>query len=523
MATLNRKTEASPQANTDLRQPFYTPHESSQRMTPRFPVEKLATPRSAQEERTIPTPPPEVDDMDWTPSLQHNLQPASTVYDRDQRAAALAGPTPFYGSLPPAPTPPSWNLRGQPSQRQKPLEQVVERNPFHHSPVQPPSSWGRNADSPDPVFAPPRFFPVTDHASTGLENLFDQAFTIQSPDNDEQNWQSLHQPNPDTPSPQSSGLQAALTFQCLRTGLLFVSLVIWNASQYKFLTVPGNYIEVASLGCASLLAGFALLESLKQPIIQWNGMELLVYVAELAAAVHLGGYLPEAASERQYFDRYGKLLLVFMVVQEALGVLAIYRNSVVDKPLSSNDQQPHRPSSPRDTIIDDSPKSRVSKRSGHRSLGSPSSAAPPPLSFSSTAPGSSFGTQRLPDSQSNYQLPLSSYEPSPYTPNQNHSFSLKGLKNQDADASDPDLDRDSDTETTMTTATGTTNNTIKDIRYGRSSSPNDTFFSPKRSALGPGLGSLSLDDGPSRRMTRSQSQKNKGQTTSGFRRRGLGF
>ncbi|KAL4808520.1 Ima1 N-terminal domain-containing protein [Aspergillus unguis] len=531
MATPNRKKEASPPQTTGTRQSFFTPHGNAQQTTPRFPVQKLATPRSTQEERAIPTPPPEVDDMDWTPSIQHNLRPASTVHQRDQQAAALAGPSPFYGSLPPAPVPPSWNLRSQPLQRRKPIEQVVERNPFHRSPIQTSSDWGRNTESPDPVFAPPKFFPVTDHASTGLENLFDRAFTIKSPDNDEQDWQSPRQHNLHPQSAHSIHSQTAFTFQCLRTGILVVCLTLWNASHYEFISVPGNYVEVVSLGCASLLAGFALLESLKQPIMQWNGMELLVYIAELAAAVHLGGYLPGALSERQYFDRYGKLLLVFMSAQEGLGILALWRNSVLGNALQSDDQQQqHQPSSPSDTIIDDSPRSRLSKRSGYQSLGSPTLSAPPPLSFSSTAPGSSFRSQHRPESRSQSQMqPQSqilfpSYDGPFDTPKNNHSFSLKSLKYQDANASDQDIDRDSDTETTMTTATGTTNNTINNIRYGRNSTVNDTFFSPKRSELGPGLGSLSLDDGPStRRMTRSQSQRNQGQTAAGLRRRGLGF
>ncbi|KAL4781879.1 Ima1 N-terminal domain-containing protein [Aspergillus varians] len=516
MATPRQKTKVSPQPTTGTKQPFYTPYETAHQVTPRFPLEKLATPRTAQEGRAIPTPPPEVDDMDWTPSIQHNFRPASTAHQRDQMSVP-AGPSPFYGSLPPAPVPPSWSLRSQPSQNKRPIEQVVERNPFHRSPAQSSVDWGRKTDSAGDVFAPPKFFPVTDHASTGLENLFDRAFTIKSPDNDEHTWQSPRQVNSNHRSPRSANLQGAFAAQFIRLGLLLVSLMAWNISQYELVTVPGDYIEVASLGCASLLAGFALLEGVKQPIIQWNGMELLVYVAEIAAAVHLGGYLPGVSLERHYFDRYGKLLLVFMAVQEALGLLALYRSVLTHNVGSFQEQRSLRPSSPSDTIVDDSPKSAISKRSEYQSLGSPSSTAHPPLSFSSTAASSSFVTQP-PESQ--YQLPFSSYDRPFHNNGRDHSFSLKSLKYQEANASDQDFDQDSDTETTMTTATGTTNNTIKNIRYGRNSSVNDAFFSPRRSELGPGLGSLSLDDGPSRRVTRSQSQRL--QTLApGVRRRGL--
>ncbi|KAL2864617.1 uncharacterized protein BJX67DRAFT_361030 [Aspergillus lucknowensis] len=521
-STPTRKTAPSPQPTTSKSQHFYTPYGQAQQATPRFPLEKLATPRSAQEERAIPTPPPEVDDMDWTPSIQHDFRPASTVHQRDQMSI-LNGPTPFYGSLPPAPKPPSWNLRNQPSQRQKPIEQVVERNPFHRSPVQSSTTWGRNNGSPDPVFAPPKFFPMSDHASTGLENLFDRTFTIKSPEDQDDAWQPAGPENSNPQPSQSADLRGAFVSQCVRLWLLVVSIIAWNLSQYELISVPGDYIEVASLGSASLTAGFSLLESVKQPIRQWNGMELLVYFAEFAAAIHLGGYLPGLSHERHYFDRYGKLLLIFMSVQEALGLLALYRAACTTSAGSSQEQQPGPPFSPSATSIDDSPRSRAGKRNELQRFGSPSSTTgPPSLSFSSTAPSSSFMSN---NPQTQYQLPFAAYDGRPSFQNNDkgHSFSLKSLKHNDASAFDPDFDRDSDTETTMTTATTATNNTIRNIRYGRN--VNDTFFSPRRSELGPGIGGLSLDDGPSRRMTRSQSQRlqNPNQTSiaGGVRRRGL--
>ncbi|KAI9375395.1 Ima1 N-terminal domain-containing protein [Aspergillus egyptiacus] len=501
----NQRTEATPRPTTSGKQPFYTPLESKQQTTPRFPLEKLATPRSAREQRAIPTPPPEADDMDWTPSIQHNFRPASTIHQREQ-PSVLEGPTPFYGSLPPAPKPPSWGLRNQPPQRQKPIEEVVERNPFHRTPMQSSADWGRNTRTSDAAFAPPRFFPVSDHASTGLENLFDRTFTIKSPEDDEDTWHSSPEKTSNQQSAQSAqsaqpvNLHGAFVSQCVRLGLLLVSLVAWNLSQYDIVSLPGNYIEVASLGSASLLAGFAILESVKQPIVQWNGMELLVYFAELGAAVHLGGYLPGVLLERHYFDRYGKLLLVFMTVQEALGLVAVYRYAMTASAGSFQKQQPHQPFSPNLNTVNNSPRSRAS-----RLASPPSGIAPPPLSFSSTALSSSF---TAPPPEPQYQLPLPSYDGTFHqNPNRKPSLSLNNLTNHDTDT-DADYDRDSDTESNMTIATNTT---LKNIRYGRNSTVNDTFFSPKRSELGPGIGGLSLEDGPApapgRRMTRSQSQR----------------
>lgn len=294
-------------------------------------------------------------------------------------------------------------------------------------------------------------------------------------------------------------------FQYLRIGLLLASLSVWILSQYEHISITGNYIEVASLGSASLIAGFGLLEALKQPIVQWNGMEILVYFAELSAAVHLGGNLPHVSLERQYFDRYGKLLLVFMTVQEALGLLTLYQ--AVQKARTrtqgkrSKASQPNEHESPDGSPGTPRPK-QIADRPAFGSFTSQTSAAPP-LSFSSTAAGSSFATQ---PPEQKYQLgPTHSGAFSKGKPfDTGQHWSLSSLKGHESDSYDP-LDHDSDTETTVTTAT---NSTIRNIRYGGSTTGSDPpFFSPRRSELGPGIGGLSLEDRPySGRVTRSQTK-----------------
>ncbi|PWY76228.1 hypothetical protein BO70DRAFT_318366 [Aspergillus heteromorphus CBS 117.55] len=491
-ATPNPRTEASPLPSTSSKHTLGTPNGDLRQRPSRFPIEKLAAPQTAPEEPRFSTPPPEPDDMDWTPSVQHELTPTVSVRQRDQKSV-LDGPMPFYGSVPPAPQPPAWSLR-KPAQRPKPIEQVVERNPFHRTPMQ-TNQWQRSTGNADSVFAPPKFFPVSDHAaSTGLESLFDRTFTIKSPeDGEDESWQGRHQA-PHTKSRNSANLQGYFAFQYLRLGLLLFSLVAWYLSQFDRFSIPGNYVEVASLGSASLIAGFALLETLKQPIVQWNGMEILVYFAELVAAVHIGGNLPRVHFERQYFDRYGQLLLIFMTAQEALSLLSLYsiakaRNTGPQQQQSEHDEPSDGPASR------GSPEAATNNQlQSFRSR----SSVPPPLSFASTAPSSTFQTQS--------PEPYYSLAPSPYDGafNKDHSFSLNSLKANESDVSDF-YDRDSDNETTVTTATTATNNTIHNIRYGRTS--NDAMFSPKRSELGPGFGGLSLEDRPTaRRVTRSQTK-----------------
>lgn len=517
-ATPDRKPEPTPiQSTGNISAPNFSNTNLGQ--TPqRFPLEKLAMYRlSPEKESAIPTPPPEVDDMDWTPSgptVQHEIRPTISVHERDKKSV-LDGPLPFYGSLPAAPKPPAWNLRSQPV-KSKPIEQVVERNPFHRTPTQPPRPWERNPGRPDPVFAPPKFFPTSDHSSsTGLESLFNQAFTIKTPEDEgKEDWQQHQQQHQQQrqQAPQNNGrqpidVQGIFVFQYLRLGLLLASLLAWTLSQNGVLSVPGNYVEVASLGSASLLAGFALLDVLKQPIVYWNGMEILVYFAELAAAVHLGGNLPRVSYEREYFDRYGRLLLVFMAAQEALGLLSLYR-AIFAHAAHAREQPTNQQMNPSNKGTLNSPSighenSLVSSTSQPQN-----SLSVPPLSFSSTAAGSSFSTQ---SPEQHYQLPPQSTfggQQGLFDNNNNHSFTLGSLKDNESEV-DP-FEHDSDTETTMTATTNATNATIRNIRYGGSASSND-FYSPRRADVGSGLGGLSLDDNkPARRMTRSQTKQRMG-------------
>ena len=440
--------------------------------------------------------------MDWVPTASHNLRPIASF--NPQQHSVLDGPLPFYGKLPTVPVHPAWAAaRAQPSA--KTPTQVAQPNPFHQRPTH-PQQWQTKPAKPEPVFRPPTFFPSSDHdASTGLEALFDRAFTMEPEDGPKKDWSKRA-----SRRPGDSASQRRLVFQYLRIILLLLSISAWTFSQNHSLSIPGNYIEACALGSASLIAGFALLETLKKPLSHWMQMEVLVHITELAAAVHLGAHLPQELFEREYFDRYGKFLLIFMVVQEILGLVAFYRTLTASGgpqgPQPPNSASPHfgtkagrpRSESAHQGAISWSPtESTASGSSFDQSFGSQTSA--PPLSFGSTAGGSSFSTA-LPPTQSNFRLSSSntfnsyptSYSQSP------HSFTMESLKERDPHS---DYDQDSDSETIATTATTRTDATTRNIRYGHN--PNN-LFSPRRSELGPGFSSLSLEDRSPRRTTRNQ-------------------
>ncbi|KAJ5298582.1 L-serine dehydratase [Penicillium atrosanguineum] len=514
------RSPGSSPAPADRGQPqINSPNGNDKPFTPSFPIGKLATaPPPADKSPVVPpTPPPVPDDMDWTPSAPQNLRPSVSVTQRNLPSPSVFdGPSPFYGNLPAAPKPPAWNLRTR--QSNKPIEQVVQPNPFHRSPVQAPNMLQQYRAKPEAIFQAPRFFPRADYNQmTGLEALFEDTFDISkdAPKRDKGHGER-NQGAPSRP------IQSQLVYQYLRLGLLLASMAAWTFSQNHELFVKGNYIEASALGSASLIAGFAFLEAVKRPMVHWNGMEILVYLTELVAAVHLGSHLPKVDFERAYFDRYGKLLLVFMTVQEFLGLLAFHRALPVagmpdaQKPTSPFFPQPGSPQrqsqSPKPGAIAwpsvESPPNRspVAPSFGSQQpapLPSFSQRSAPVLSFGSSD-GASTLSSALPEVP-NYGL-SSSRSLNTFPSKNPHSFTMSDLR-----ASDPpsDYEQDSDTETIATTATNRTDATGLNIRYGRNQHIGlNSAFSPRKNELGSGIGGLSLEDRPTpRRMTRSQTQQ----------------
>lgn len=246
-------------------------------------------------------------------------------------------------------------------------------------------------------------------------------------------------------------------------------------------------------------------------------MEVLVYITELAAAIHLGGHLPQKSYEREYFDRYGKVLLGFMAVQEVLNLLTFYRSTAAIP--ESERYQNADPTSPRQEA---SPQGAIAWSPVGSPIGSPTIPqsfspqpqsqlqtrrfSPPrvatPLSFSSTASGLSSALPSVPNRGLASSQTFGSF--SSNHNNNPHSFTMDSLK-----ASDPvsDYEQDSDSETIATEITTRTDATNRNIRYGRNPNPEyNAPFSPRRNDLGPGLGGVKL--GRSTHPTSHDTQSN---------------
>lgn len=481
----------------------------------RFPIEKFGT------EPPIPVKKPlglegQADEMDWTPTRQQmDLRPNHSVRPAEEQSV-LNGPLPFYGQLPPAPKPPAWLLRNPPTQ--KPIERVVQPNPFHRNSAQPMSNWQPSTQRADVAFAQPKFFPQRDYdTSTGLETLFDRTFTMKTPGEEQVPlWQST---SPQTEQRPHIRARSAIGLQFLRVFLLLASIGAWMLSQNELLFFPGNYVEVSSLGSVSLIAGFSLLDVLKRPMSHWDGREMLIYFAELAAAVHLGGHLPKVSFRREYFDRYGKLLLVFTAVQEILALWSLCRESV-QMPAATSDSK-HRVfgaaaptsesprSSPPTTEFESfTSANSLSNRPPSPTFGVGSSFAlqQAPSQLGSTYAGSTFSSQA---STAPRQPAFPSFS-QPFVPSKPlSSANLRRYESEDSDRLDDDSDRET-TVTTATTATTATNFTVQNIRLGLDPNwrePVASARSQRRSATGALLSGLSLDDQPARRVTRSQARQ----------------
>lgn len=479
----------------------------------RIPLEKLSSAStSAAKSPVLATPPPDsCDDMDWTPVKTQVIQPTVSLHQRN-RPAAFTGPSPFHGNIPPVSKPLSWDLR---TRTAAPSAAFAPGNPFHRSPTQnqPPQQL---STSPEPVFQPPRFFPQSDYQTdTGLEVMFDRAFSFGPGDNKtHQSREEKPRPRPRKPLDQRR-VRARAQF-----ALLLITVGAWVLAWNRLLPVSGNYVETFTLGIASIVSGLSLLEALKKPFQDLPGYEIAVNTLQLVWSVY---HMLMNPIERAYFEPLAipatLLLLIFMTGQSGLRLLIISQPLPKSNPPNSETsnaenerqltQSPSFQSGQFEQYQIEPAQSPSTESAVSTSFTRPNSIEPP-LSFGTTAASTSFSSA-LPSSSPNYQLASSrSFQPF----NTNFGYQSYNPTVQDHNGTEySDYEEDSDTETVASSATNLTTGTNRNIRYGLPPrGPSDEYsFSPRRKESNPlGLGGLSLgNDQPiPRRMTRSQTQRN---------------
>lgn len=294
----------------------------------RFPINNLAQPQA----QTVapynpPTPPPDImddsDAMDWTPS-QFSLQPNHSI-TRHVQQQPLSQASPFHGQLPAAPNPPAWQLRNTPNRQvASHSAETPKPNPFNRGPVDstPKLNLNQEAQQHEPAaetpFAPPKFFPPKDYAAdTGLESLFNNAFSIADEPADVQKtrWQQM------TVSGNHSDTRTLANARphILKCVLLSFSLLAWFFAEKR--SGDSKHIEIISLAVACLVAGFSLLETLKKPVAARSLSDIILSLAELVASAFLGGTIPRGSSDGIFFTKAGECLLSFMAAQEMMALV----------------------------------------------------------------------------------------------------------------------------------------------------------------------------------------------------------
>ncbi|KAL8670159.1 MAG: hypothetical protein Q9168_005292 [Polycauliona sp. 1 TL-2023] len=294
----------------------------------RFPIDKLASKPLLPQQLPYqsPTPPPEESDedtgMDWTP--QHNFRPAKE-YNNLQAQPPFNGPSPFHGALPPAPV--SWAQRlrnpAQPAFHKASDEKkekffgrktkgILSDDASEVSSQFSPESQSFMSGINSPVkFAPPRFFAPADRMETGLEALFEDAFTLDrdtKPSSKE--TQQLLQA-------ESSSLATSPLTRLATTVLLCMSCVAWDFAATLF---PSSVPLVRSI-CqilAALISGLNAASSAGiSPTTRSIGSALF-YGLEATAAVGLIGLIWQPWGYSTQFDicALGLWFLIALTVQE---------------------------------------------------------------------------------------------------------------------------------------------------------------------------------------------------------------
>ncbi|KAH8697164.1 Ima1 N-terminal domain-containing protein [Talaromyces proteolyticus] len=468
----------------------------------RFPIEKLGTPRETPRQNTtqLIAPDPGIEDsMDWTPSRPQEIHPRFVNVVQQNVQPPREEKSPFYGSLPQAPRPPAWQLRNPITQ--KPVEKGPEPNPFHQSETD-PENIARNdpfrttSPTSDVHFAPPKFFPPSDYtALTGLENIFHQAFTIKSPEEDV-NENAVLKSTPRVILSKHSRWR--YIYASIRFGSLSICPVMWMIDKLELTEIPRDFMLIAALIINILFTGFGFLASLNKPTL--HARSVLYSLIKFIGAIFLCVYLSYHFSKDSLLNHDGNLeicvkgLSALLAVEESLGLLAIYHRSHLLK--HSVEPQTGTPTQPA-TQLATQPSAQPLVLHAHEE----------PMLLNRLVP-----TPTVPSSQRSFYPihPYSRYE----TQNQNYGVSRKDtrydpIRDDGSDVSEVSA-VDSDAETTTTTSY--INTTIRNMNPF--SDRSDDFTPLRTQGLGSGLQGLSLDDGP-QRMTRSRAARAMGTTTTG--------
>ncbi|KAL8770351.1 MAG: hypothetical protein Q9209_003987 [Squamulea sp. 1 TL-2023] len=307
---------------------------SSSRAKP-FPIEKLvATPSMPQRQPyQPPTPPPENDDgdmgMDWTP--QHVFRPART-YNTLQAQPAFNEPSPFHGTLPPAPVSWAQQLRNparpsfhKASEEKKEnffgrtTKRILPDDASEVSSQCTPEGPSFMSGISSPVkFAPPRFFAPADRTETGLESLFEDTFTLSKDTKLTGDQTVLY-----VPEPKRVSLTTNPSTRLVIAILLSMACVAWEAAG----ALLPNSVPAIRIGCQLVAATISCLNAASSAALPQTTRSMasaVFYGMEATAAAALTGQVWQPWGYDGQFD-FGALGLWFLIglsVQEVWDLIS---------------------------------------------------------------------------------------------------------------------------------------------------------------------------------------------------------
>lgn len=440
----------------------------------------------------LATPPPEADDtMDWTPSIAKEIHPMFVTSKPEAVPEAVSHKSIFQGALPAAPRPPAWQLRNPIAQKTStgaPVTNVFQAS--RATTQQNLSNNGHNSTprTSDAFFAPPKFFAPSDyHATTGLESLFDQTFTIKSPEDDiDENAALQSKVKEIRKNIREEHAQSALLYSSIRILLLFLSILAWSIDWLKLVPIPHDTVLMGTLAMNILFTGFGLLASLNQPVIVIQRViySLFKFVATIVLALCLSYNFSTTFHQGGNLESCVKFLTALLAIEESLVLFSTM-------PKTRNRKQKARKESKTTT----QPQTQHTAES--QTVRQTKYSSPPPIS-----PTLSYIPNQPP---SVYSQTSSFSQSQPY----NYGLYQRDIRHNrllddGSDASEMS-GGDSDAETTISSYTN------KSIRNMNPFDSDDRDYRVPRAGLGSGLQGLSLDDSPiSKRITRSQTTRRTG-------------
>lgn len=238
-----------------------------------FSIDRLAAGSNSQGSQAntpyqSPTPPPEEDEsyddpdaMEWTPT-QETFRPSHRVNPAEVTASFPVPPFSSFKRLPPAPRAPAAKLRTAVPASKPSFKSHSEepQNSFKRFTTQ--TSIGRQEEAEksqknDMVISPPQFFPEAGQsASTGLESLFDAAFSIRDEPVEVRGTLDEQTRHPSSSSSQSAHRRqtsaAAPYINILSIILRILALFTWNYSVKQPFQLSAVGINVISTLAAAI-------------------------------------------------------------------------------------------------------------------------------------------------------------------------------------------------------------------------------------------------------------------------------